>query len=155
MIELMIVVAIIGILASLALAVYQTYTIRAQIAEGVNMAGAAKTPIVDAFLQSGRPPADRAEAGMSPLASDTSGTFVSGVAIFNGRIDVTFGNRAHAEISGKTLSMTPYMAGSHAMAWRCGSAPAPTPTVMDGGGVTTPYQAGDIPPRYLPSACRP
>ncbi len=76
LIELMIVVAIIGILASLAMTAYQTYLVRAQIAEGVNMAGAAKTPIVDAFLQTGTPPADRTEAGMSPLATDTSGKYV-------------------------------------------------------------------------------
>ncbi|MDH5500748.1 MAG: prepilin-type N-terminal cleavage/methylation domain-containing protein, partial [Gammaproteobacteria bacterium] len=66
LIELMIVIAIIGILASLAVSAYQTYSVRAQVTEAVNMGGHAKTPIVDAFLTNGRPPVDRVEAGMSP-----------------------------------------------------------------------------------------
>ena len=155
LIELMIVVAIIGILASLAVSAYQTYTIRAQVAEGVNMAASAKTPVIDAYLQSGRPPADRTEAGMSVLASDTSGKFVSGVNVADGRVDVTFGNDAHAEISGRTLSFTPYQSGTASFTWRCGPAAAPPGTLLTGGGVTTAYQAGGVSSRYLPSVCRP
>ena len=49
----MIVVAIIGILASIAISSYQTYTIRAQVTEGISLAGNAKVPIVDAFLTNG------------------------------------------------------------------------------------------------------
>ena len=155
LIELMIVVAIIGILASLAVSAYQTYTIRAQVAEGLNMAASAKTPVIDAFLQSGRPPADRTEAGMSPLATDTSGKYVSGVNVVDGRVDVTFGNDAHANIFGQSLSFTPYQSGTSSVTWRCGPASAPPGTLLTGDGVTTPYEPGDVPPRYLPSICRP
>jgi prepilin-type N-terminal cleavage/methylation domain-containing protein len=77
LIELMIVVAIIGILASLAVSAYQTYTVRAQVSEGIQMAAGAKVPVVDAFNMDGEPPAGRPEAGMSPLATDTKGKYVA------------------------------------------------------------------------------
>lgn len=155
LIELMIVVAIIGVLASLAVAAYQTYTVRTQVSEAISMAAAAKTPVVDAFLQTGQPPADRTEAGMSPLAADTRGSYVSGVDVDDGRVDVTFGNRAHAEIFGRTISFTPYQSGPNSIVWRCGGAPAPAGAPLTGGGVTSAHQDPGIEIRYLPSACRP
>ena len=156
LIELMIVIAIIGILASLAVSAYQTYTVRAQVAEAINMATHAKTPIVDAFNVFGRPPADRVEAGMSPLPSDTSGAYVTGVAVDDGRIDITFGNGAHADIVGDTLSFTPYLTPSEAIIWRCGAAAAPGggAIILQGGGVESVYLAPTIDTRYLPSTCR-
>ncbi|MFQ6007171.1 MAG: prepilin-type N-terminal cleavage/methylation domain-containing protein, partial [Woeseia sp.] len=107
LIELMIVVTIIGILASLAVAAYQTYTVRAQVAEALNFAAGAKVPIVDAFNESGIPPADRAAAGMTPAPTDTQGNYVSQVAVANGRIDMVFGNNVHQDIFGDSLSVTP------------------------------------------------
>ena len=157
LIELMIVIAIIGILASLAISAYQTYTIRAQVAEAINMAAAAKTPVIDAFHNTGQPPAGRVEAGMSANAADTSGSYVASVDVVNGRIDVVFGNRAHAEISGNTLSFTPYAsASSMTYIWRCGAAGVPVgASELTGGGVTSAHLAPGIPLRYLPSSCRP
>ena len=157
LIELMIVVAIIGILASLAVSAYQTYTIRAQVSEGVSMAASAKTPIIDSFNNTGEPPADRAEAGMSPLATDTRGAFVASVDIVRGRIDIVFGNRAHAAINGQTLSFTPYASTANtSFLWRCGSAAAPAgASEISGGGFTAAHLATTIESRYLPKTCRP
>jgi type IV pilus assembly protein PilA len=155
LIELMIVVAIIGILASLAVAAYQTYTVRAQVAEGLNMAVGAKAPVVDAFNQDGEPPAGRVEAGMSPLATDTRGKYVASVDIFEGRVDVTFGNEAHAEIFGRTISFTPYTSASGTIIWRCGSAPVPAgANPLTGNGVTSAHQAPTVDSRYLVTPCR-
>ncbi len=155
LIELMIVIAIIGILASLAIAAYQTYTVRAQVAEGINMAVGAKAPVVDAFNNDGEPPAGRAEAGMSPNPTDTRGKYVAQVDIANGRVDVTYGNDAHADIFGQTVSFTPYMSPSGSIIWRCGAASAPANAVLlTGGGTTTAYQASTVEDRYLPSSCR-
>ncbi|MBT8094246.1 MAG: pilin [Gammaproteobacteria bacterium] len=155
LIELMIVVAIIGILASLAVSAYQTYTVRAQVAEGINMAVGAKAPIIDAYNMTGEPPAGREEAGMSPDATDTTGKFVSKVEIVNGRVDVTYGNDAHSEIFDQTVSFTPYMSEGGSFIWRCGNAPVPgDSTLMEGGGIEAAHQAPTVDNRYLPSSCR-
>ena len=156
LIELMIVVAIMGILASLAISSYQTYTIRAQVSEALSMAAGAKTPVIDAFNNNGRPPDDRAAAGMTPLATDTRGAYVESVDVDKGRVDVKFGNKAHQAIFGKTLSLTPYMSGTGSFIWRCGLAVEPPDTaILGGGGVEAVYVAPDIPARYLPKSCKP
>lgn len=152
LIELMIVIAIIGILASLAISAYQTYTVRAQITEGLNMAAGAKAPIVDAYTNSGTAPADRTAAGMSPNPTDTSGSYVSAVAITNGRLDITFaGPRAHQAIFGQTISVTPYETNGNTVIWRCGNGAQPAGVLLQGGA---PHLAPTVQPRYLPSACR-
>ena len=151
----MIVVAIIGILASMAVTAYQTYAVRAQVTEGLNMAVGAKAPIVDAFNMTGMPAADRVAAGMTPLPTDTRGKYVSQVDIVNGRVDITFGGDAHQDINGDTLSVTPYAAPSGSIHWRCGTENAtPGTTELTGGGVTSAQLAPTVDPRYLPSSCR-
>ena len=155
LIELMIVVAIIGILASMAMSAYQTYVVRAQVSEGISFAGATKTTIVDAFNMSGVPPADRSAAGLTPPPTDTQGKYVSQLDVENGRLDITFGNDAHAEIFGQTLSVTPYMSSNSSVVWRCGLAGIVPGTVeLTGGGVTSDHALPTIDSRYLPSSCR-
>jgi len=157
LIELMIVIAIIGILASLAVSAYQTYTVRAQVAEAINMGAGAKAPIIDAYNNNGAPPADRAAAGMSVLPTDTKGRYVSQVDIDDGRVDVTMGNRVHAEIWGSVISFTPYLTESGGVVWRCGAASQPAASIplQDASGtVVSEYQATTVPSRYLPTTCR-
>ena len=150
----MIVVAIIGILAALATSAYQTYTIRAQVSEGVGMAGGAKTPVADAYLNDGVAPADRVAAGMSAAPTDTRGNYVSQVAINDGRIEITFGGPLiNQEISGETLFMTPYMTSGNSFVWRCGKAGAPAGGSLLNGGIDH-GDGGTIEARYLPSVCR-
>jgi len=153
LIELMIVVAIIGILSALSISAYQTFTVRAQIAEGLNMAAGAKVPIADAYTNFGTAPADRAAAGMTPNPADTRGNYVSRVAIDDGRIDITFGGLlAHADIIGQTLSMTPYETVGNTLIWRCGNAGLPPGGALLNGGAN--HQNVTFNPRYLPSNCR-
>jgi len=148
LIELMIVIAIIGILASLAIAAYQTYTVRSQVSEGIAFASGAKGPITDAYMSDRVLPASRIEAGMTPDPADSGGIYVTRLDIVNGRIDVTFGNRAHPDIAAQTLSLTPYLGDENKILWRCGSAPPPPGTEL------VEHREPTVDPRYLPSSCR-
>jgi type IV pilus assembly protein PilA len=152
LIELMIVITIIGILASLAVSAYQTYTVRAQIAEGLNFAAGTKVPIIDAYTNGGVAPANRQAAGMTPMATDTRGSYVTSVEIVNGRVDVTYGGPlAHQDIIGTVLSLTPYETSSNSISWRCGNAPAPQGALLSGGSG---HVAPTVDLRYLPATCR-
>jgi type IV pilus assembly protein PilA len=157
LIELMIVVAIIGILGSIAMSAYQTYTIRAQVAEGISLAAGAKTPVTDAFMGRGEAPATRSSAGLSANAADTNGNYVSAVEVVNGRIDITFGNNANAAIAGRTLSLTPYETAFLDVVWVCGNQIPPaalSPMGTSGGGNASVQIPTTVDSRYLPSTCR-
>ena len=160
LIELMIVVAIIGILAAVALPAYQDYTVRAQVSESLALSGGLKTAVADYFSASGEFPASNLAALCGDTvaiadcpggnATDNKGNYVSQIEVqTGGGLDITFGNKASSAISAAVLSVRPGLDTARNISWVCGYAAVPA-------GVTAPTatNATDVVAKYLPTSCK-
>src|SRR6266478_4034163 len=150
MIELMAVVAVVAILAMLALPSYLDRIVRDQIKEALPLADIAKQPIAAAWSVKQAFPADNAAAGLPP-AEKIVANYVSAVAVEEGAIHLTFGNRVNKTIAGKILTLRPAVvedAPVVPVAWVCGYAEAPDKMTINGKNLT------NVPAPLLPMECR-
>ena len=126
-------VPLVGIVAAVAIPAYQDYTIRAQIASGLTLAGGARAAVEESYRRSGDLPADNVSAGLPP-ATSLSGTYVASIEVYSGDVYVFYGNDAHALIADMAVVLSPRIDGQDNLSWSCGSR--------------------DIHNKHLPSFCR-
>jgi type IV pilus assembly protein PilA len=151
LIELMIVVAIIGILAAIAIPAYQDYLIRSQVSEGLTMAAAAKAGVSEFYANRGSWPGNNATAGMGN-ATDIQGKYVRSITISGGGVSIAYGNEANQAISGQIVGLVPGASVNGDVIWQCGTAGAPTG--WSGGATTATAVTTNVPGKFLPSSCR-
>ncbi|GAF55336.1 type IV pilin PilA [Psychrobacter sp. JCM 18901] len=133
LIELMIVIAIIGILAAIALPAYQDYTKRARVGEALSLAGGAKTAVTEFYSSNNAWPANNTSAGLPATPADINGNSVTSVTVNNGKISVAVKDNIE---NGKVLILSP-SAATGSVTWNCKAAAGTTINV-----------------KFLPSECR-
>jgi type IV pilus assembly protein PilA len=153
LIELMIVIAIIGILAAIAIPAYQNYTIRAQVTEGLSLSDNFKTAIAEFYQNNGTFPAGVSINGSAttiPMPGASVGKYVSAVTVVaGGNIEVTYnGSQVNQKIANKLLYIQPGTDTNGDVVWVCGLAVSPTGVTLNQANAGTTLAA-----QYLPSDC--
>ncbi|WP_077188913.1 pilin [Burkholderia cenocepacia] len=142
LIELMITVAIIGILAAIALPAYQNYTIRAQVSEGILLSEQFKTAISEYYANNGKLPATQADVNVgSPAGKYSTMTMIGGSNSSTVYILTTFGNEANQQIQNKQLTlMAQVVPGVDNLQWTC----------KGNSGISS----NPVPNKFLPISCQ-
>jgi type IV pilus assembly protein PilA len=155
LIELMIVVAIIGILAAIAIPAYQDYTVRAKVTEGLSMADSVKVAVAEGYQSNDL--AGIATAATNLVANPIVTKFVSGVTVGAGTGIITVTYQNVAQINGNTIKLSPYInkvalntAMTGSIDWACAS--SANTTAASQGLAAAPV--GNVPSRYAPTQCK-
>lgn len=150
LIELMVAIAVLAILATLALPSFQAPLVRQQVVDSAALINVAKNAVAGKWAAAQKLPLDNAEAGL-PDAGKLVGNYVSSIRVEAGAVHVQFGNQANGAIKGHTLSFRPAVVDGAPMvpiAWVCG--PAPIPGTMSAKGT----DRTDVAAKFLPLNCR-
>jgi type IV pilus assembly protein PilA len=150
LIELMVVIAVVTILMLIALPSFLDRLARQQVQEALPLANVLKPAVQAAWAASKPLPTDNAAAG-APAPEKIVNEMVTSVALENGAISITFGNRASSALRGRVLTVRPAVVEDTPavpMIWLCGNAPPPSPMVARGENRT------NVPNGYLPMRCR-
>ncbi|HEZ4078008.1 TPA: pilin [Neisseria meningitidis] len=154
LIELMIVIAIVGILAAVALPAYQDYTARAQVSEAILLAEGQKSAVTEYYLNHGIWPKNNTSAGVASSATDIKGKYVKSVEVKNGVVTAEMkSSGVNKEIQGKKLSLwAKRQDGS--VKWFCGQPVQRAAATADADAVTAATDNNGINTKHLPSTCR-
>jgi len=155
LIELMIVVAIIGILAAIAIPAYQDYTIRSQVSEGLTLSADIKAGVAEYLAQTGSWPASLVEVGLGSNPAAKDARYVQQIDVNTGTIQVTYGRDANSRIDGQRLDLQPMVNLNGDVVWVCGNADDPANGDADpGDGVDSVDGATTIADKHMPASCR-
>jgi type IV pilus assembly protein PilA len=167
LIELMIVVAIIGILAAIALPAYQDYTVRTKISEAIIAGSSAKSSITEAYQSGGMSGLSAAAASINSTAtSEKSSKYVQNVVAIAGtpwtvsvQVEANAGNGIPVGLDGNTINFSPNVQGGvptaglqGALDWAC--ATATSNTAQSRGLVNRGITGTGVPAKYAPSECK-
>ncbi len=155
LIELMIVIAIVGILAAVALPAYQDYTARAQVSEAILLAEGQKSAVTEYYLNHGEWPANNSSAGVAS-STDIKGKYVQKVEVKNGVVTATMlSSGVNNEIKGKKLSLWAKRQNG-SVKWFCGQPVTRTTATgaNDDVKADTAANGKKIDTKHLPSTCR-
>ncbi|HEZ8135148.1 TPA: pilin, partial [Neisseria gonorrhoeae] len=151
LIELMIVIAIVGILAAVALPAYQDYTARAQVSEAILLAEGQKSAVTEYYLNNGEWPKDNASAGVASTPTDIKGKYVQKVEVNNGVVTAQMNpSGVNKEIQGKKLSLWAKRENG-SVKWFCGQPVTRNDAKADDVKADA---ANAIETKHLPSTCR-
>lgn len=135
LIELMIVIAILGILMAIAIPAYQDYQVRAKVSEGMNLSGAVKLAVAETKSSSGEFPVDATTAGISTtITGNNVASVIVGSTPSSGTITVTYSGMGELPAGSDTLVLVPTFTGG-SVTWDCAT-------------------NSTVPPKFLPAACR-
>ncbi|HGO7341069.1 TPA: pilin [Neisseria meningitidis] len=155
LIELMIVIAIVGILAAVALPAYQDYTARAQVSEAILLAEGQKSAVTEYYLNHGEWPKNNTSAGVASSATDIKGKYVQSVTVANGVVTAQMASSGvNKEIQGRKLSLWAKRQNG-SVKWFCGQPVTRTGTATADDAVkATGTDTDKINTKHLPSTCR-